>query len=132
MLLRLEDERHVAFLTMHHIVSDGWSIGVLVSELGALYAACLTGAPSPLPELAMQYADFAAWQHERLSGERLESELAWWRGRLDGMPRALELPADRPRPAALSGRGRSTASPWTRRASPGWRGSPTSMGRRSS
>ncbi|HEY4590924.1 MAG TPA: condensation domain-containing protein, partial [Thermoanaerobaculia bacterium] len=101
-LLRRDAERHTALLTMHHIVSDGWSIGVLVRELGALYAAFLAGAPSPLPELAVQYADFAAWQRRHLSGERLESELAWWRGQLAGMPPVLELPADHPRPATQS------------------------------
>jgi amino acid adenylation domain-containing protein len=104
-LLREEDERHVALLTMHHIVGDGWSIGVLVRELGTLYAAFLAGAPSPLPELAVQYADFAVWQRQFLSGGLLESELAWWRGQLAGMPPALELPADHPRPAAQSVRG---------------------------
>jgi amino acid adenylation domain-containing protein len=104
-LLRLETARHAVLLTMHHIVSDGWSMGVLVREIGALYAAFLAGRPSPLPELAVQYADFAAWQRRRLSGALLESELAWWRGHLAGMPPALELPADHPRPAASSGRG---------------------------
>ncbi|HSK77358.1 MAG TPA: amino acid adenylation domain-containing protein, partial [Thermoanaerobaculia bacterium] len=104
-LLRLGAERHMALLTMHHIVSDGWSTGVLVRELGALYAAFLEGLPSPLPELAIQYADFAAWQRRHLSGERLESELAWWRERLAGMPPALDLPTDHPRPAVRSARG---------------------------
>jgi amino acid adenylation domain-containing protein len=84
---------------MHHIVSDAWSIGVLVRELGAL------SAGRPLLELPIQYADFAAWQRRRLSGELLEAELAWWRGQLAGSPPALELPADHPRPAEWSGRG---------------------------
>ncbi|HYX24398.1 MAG TPA: amino acid adenylation domain-containing protein, partial [Thermoanaerobaculia bacterium] len=112
-LLSLGAEQHRALLTMHHIVSDGWSMGVLVRELGTLYAAFLAGVPSPLPELALQYADFAVWQRRRLSGELLESELAWWRGQLAGVPPALELPADHPRPATLSGRGevRSFALP---------------------
>ena len=104
-LLRLGAEEHVLLVTMHHIVGDGWSIGVLVRELGALYAAFGTGRPSPLPELAIQYADFAAWQRRRLSGGLLASELAWWRGELAGLPPALELPADHPRPAVPSGRG---------------------------
>ncbi|HSK78869.1 MAG TPA: amino acid adenylation domain-containing protein, partial [Thermoanaerobaculia bacterium] len=104
-LLQVESERHVLLLTMHHIVSDGWSLGVLVRELGALYAAFVAGHPSPLPELEIQYADFAAWQRGHLSGERLESELAWWRERLSGMPAALDLPTDHPRPAVQSGRG---------------------------
>ncbi|HSS49050.1 MAG TPA: amino acid adenylation domain-containing protein, partial [Thermoanaerobaculia bacterium] len=104
-LLRLEAERHVVLLTMHHIVSDGWSMGVLMRELGALYTAFVEGRPSPLPELAMQYADFAFWQRRHLSCELLESELAWWRGQLTGMPAALDLPADHPRPAVRSVRG---------------------------
>ena len=86
-------------VTMHHIVSDGWSMGVLVRELAALYAAFAGGRPSPLPELPIQYADFAAWQRGGCSGEVLASELAYWRGQLAGLPPALELPTDRPRPA---------------------------------
>jgi len=104
-LLQTADERHVLLLTMHHIVSDGWSLGVLVRELGALYTAFHEGRPSPLPELAIQYADFAAWQRRHLAGERLEAEIAWWRGRLAGMPPTLELPADFPRPAVRGTRG---------------------------
>jgi amino acid adenylation domain-containing protein/non-ribosomal peptide synthase protein (TIGR01720 family) len=99
-VLRQEAERHAVLLNMHHIVSDGWSWGVLVREFGALYEAFLSGAPSPLPELAIQYADFAAWQRGHLSGALLESELAWWRGRLAGVPPTLDLPADHPRSAA--------------------------------
>jgi amino acid adenylation domain-containing protein len=98
-LLRSAAERHVLLLTVHHIVSDGWSMGVLVRELGTLYAG------GQLPELAIHPADFAAWQRSHLTGEHLESELAWWRGQLAGMPPALELPADHPRPAARSTRG---------------------------
>jgi amino acid adenylation domain-containing protein len=90
---------HFLIAVMHHIVSDGWSMSILVREVAAIYKALLTGAPSPLPELTVQYADFALWQRQRLSGELLESELAWWRGQLAGMPPALELPADRPRRA---------------------------------
>ncbi|HEY4563128.1 MAG TPA: condensation domain-containing protein, partial [Thermoanaerobaculia bacterium] len=71
LLVRLAGERHLAVLTLHHIVSDGWSMGVLVREIAALYPACLAGAPSPLPALPVQGADFAAWQHERLQGEAL-------------------------------------------------------------
>ncbi|MFL6233377.1 MAG: amino acid adenylation domain-containing protein, partial [Thermoanaerobaculia bacterium] len=103
-LLRLEDEEHVALVTLHHIVSDGWSTGLMVRELGALYAAFVAGAPSPLPEPAVQYADFAAWQRRRLSGDFLTAELVWWRGQLAGMPPALELPVDR-RPAVSGTRG---------------------------
>ncbi|HEY3570033.1 MAG TPA: amino acid adenylation domain-containing protein [Thermoanaerobaculia bacterium] len=103
-LLRLGDEEHVALVAMHHIVSDGWSTGLMVRELGALYAAFVAGAPSPLPELAVQYADFAVWQRRRLSGDFLAGELAWWRERLAGMPPALELPVDH-RPAVSGTRG---------------------------
>ncbi len=104
-LLRFANERHVALFTMHHIVSDGWSSGVLVQELSALYSASLAGEPNPLPELAVQYADFAAWERRHLVGELLESEVGWWRGQLAGLPPALELPADHPRPAVQSLRG---------------------------
>jgi hypothetical protein len=84
-------DEHVLLLVMHHIVSDGWSMGVLVREVATLYGAILAGLagqPSPLPELPIQYADFAAWQRRRLSGEFLEAELAWWRDQLAGMPPA--------------------------------------------
>ncbi|HEX2190338.1 MAG TPA: condensation domain-containing protein, partial [Longimicrobiaceae bacterium] len=96
-LLRLGDGDHAALFTMHHVVSDGWSMGVLVRELSALYHAFSRGEPSPLPELPVQYADYAVWQRERVSGEALEAQLAWWRERLAGAPPTLELPADRPR-----------------------------------
>ena len=91
-------EEHVLLLAMHHIVSDGWSLGVLLRELGALYEAAREGRPSPLPELPVQGVDFAVWQRARLAGGTLERELAWWRERLAGAPTVLELPADRPRP----------------------------------
>ncbi|MEA2601554.1 MAG: hypothetical protein QOF89_2546 [Acidobacteriota bacterium] len=99
LLLRLEEERTLAVLTVHHIVSDGWSMGVLVREIAALYPALTAGASSPLPELPVQYADFAVWQRERLRGELLARELAFWREALAGAPAALDLPTDRPRPA---------------------------------
>ncbi|HEY2738663.1 MAG TPA: amino acid adenylation domain-containing protein, partial [Thermoanaerobaculia bacterium] len=92
-------------LTLHHIASDGWSMGILVREVVALYAAFAVGLPSPLPELAMQYADFAAWQHSWLQGEVLENEISFWRWQLAGLPHLLELPTDRPRPAVQSHRG---------------------------
>jgi amino acid adenylation domain-containing protein len=103
-LLRLGERAHVVLVTMHHIVSDGWSIGVLVREVAALYEAFQHGEPSPLPEPALQYADYAAWQREWLQGEVLRSQLDYWTGQLAGVP-ALELPADRPRPPAMTGRG---------------------------
>ncbi|HWM88866.1 MAG TPA: MupA/Atu3671 family FMN-dependent luciferase-like monooxygenase, partial [Kofleriaceae bacterium] len=106
-LLRLAGERdpvHVLLLTMHHIVSDGWSAGVLFMELGALYAAFAGGQSSPLPELAVQYADYALWQRRQLDGPELAGELAYWKQRLAGLP-ALELPADRQRPPVPSSGG---------------------------
>ncbi|HEX5760250.1 MAG TPA: condensation domain-containing protein, partial [Thermoanaerobaculia bacterium] len=104
-LLRLADADHFCILTLHHIVCDGWSIEILIREVAALYAAFHAGRPSPLPELAIQYADFARWQRERLRGERLAAELAHWRGELAGIPASLELPGDRPRPAVRLSRG---------------------------
>ncbi|HYN22261.1 MAG TPA: amino acid adenylation domain-containing protein, partial [Thermoanaerobaculia bacterium] len=104
-LLRLAEEDHVAALTMHHIVSDGWSMGILVQEVTALYAAFAEGRPSPLPELPVQYTDFAVWQRSWLHGKILESEITFWRRQLAGLPPLLELPTDRPRPAVQSFRG---------------------------
>ncbi|HSN88110.1 MAG TPA: amino acid adenylation domain-containing protein, partial [Thermoanaerobaculia bacterium] len=104
-LVRTASEEHAILLDMHHIVSDGWSMGVLVREFVTLYEARLRGVPSPLPELTVQYPDFAAWQRERLGGAALEEQLAWWRGTLDGAPAVASLPLARPRPAARSGRG---------------------------
>ncbi|HYH44642.1 MAG TPA: amino acid adenylation domain-containing protein, partial [Thermoanaerobaculia bacterium] len=100
------EAEHALLLAMHHIVSDGWSKGVLTRELTTLYAAFLEGRPSPLPELEIQYADFALWQRRRLQGERLDAELAYWRDQLAGAP-VLELPTDRPRPPVQSFRGGS-------------------------
>jgi amino acid adenylation domain-containing protein len=97
-LVRLAGERYVLLFAMHHIVTDGWSTGVLARELGALYAAALAGEPSPLPELRIQYADFASWQRQWLQGEVLERQLAYWRDRLAGAPAALDLRIARPRP----------------------------------
>jgi len=104
-LLRLEPQDHVLLLTFHHIVTDGWSEGVLSRELGALYAAFREGRPSPLPTLPIQYADFAAWQRRWLRGETLETQLGYWRQALAGAPVVLDLPTDRPRPPAPSHRG---------------------------
>ncbi|HZF13330.1 MAG TPA: amino acid adenylation domain-containing protein [Thermoanaerobaculia bacterium] len=113
-LLRLGATDHLALFTLHHIVSDGWSLGVLVRELTALYAAGISeqasGEPSPLPELPIQYADFADWQRRHLTGEVLAGHLAYWRERLAGAPDLLPLPTDRPRPAVQSGRGASLRS----------------------
>ncbi|HEV2707197.1 MAG TPA: amino acid adenylation domain-containing protein, partial [Pyrinomonadaceae bacterium] len=104
-LLKLRDDEHVALFTMHHIVSDGWSIGVLMREVTALYTAFVAGQPSPLPELPIQYADFAAWQRTWLQGETLEEQLAYWRRQLAGEASMTALPTDRPRTAARTYRG---------------------------
>ena len=98
---------HRLFVDMHHIVSDGWSLGVLVRESAALYEAFSQGLPSPLPELPVQYTDFAVWQRGWLSGEVLEAQVRYWREALAGAPALLELPTDRPRPATQSYRGAS-------------------------
>jgi amino acid adenylation domain-containing protein len=109
-LLRLSDDNHILLFTMHHIVSDDWSVSVLVREVAALYAAFGEGRPSPLEELTVQYADYAAWQREWLTGEVLERQLDYWTRQLTGgsaggqLP-ALELPTDRPRPAVQTFRG---------------------------
>ena len=103
-LLRLGEDRHIVQVTMHHIASDGWSLGVLVREVSALYDAFRRGEPSPLPEPAIQYADFAAWQRAWLRGDVLQGQLDYWTGQLAGL-QPLELPTDRPRPAVPSGRG---------------------------
>jgi amino acid adenylation domain-containing protein len=101
-LLRLSEEEHVLLFTMHHIVSDGWSMGVLMKEVSALYRAYSAGESSPLAELSVQYADFAVWQREWLQGEALEKQLDYWRGQLAGAPPVLDLPTDRPRPVVQS------------------------------
>jgi amino acid adenylation domain-containing protein len=104
-LLRLGEEDHVLLLSMHHIVSDGWSMGVLFRELSALYAAYREGGESSLAELAVQYADYAVWQREQLAGEVLDRQLAYWREQLAGAPELLELPTDHPRPPVQTYRG---------------------------
>ncbi len=106
-LLRLAEREHIIVLTLHHIVSDDWSNGVLVRELAALYDAFSVGRPSPLSELAIQYGDFAWWEREVLQGEELDRQLSYWTERLRGAPAALALPTDRPRPAQQTFRGGS-------------------------
>jgi amino acid adenylation domain-containing protein len=105
-LLRLDEEDHAVLLTLHHVVGDGWSVGVLLRELAALYQAYVEGRPSPLPPLAVQYADYAAWQRDWLRGDVLEGQLAYWRKQLPGVP-PLQLPTDHPRPAAMTPGGAS-------------------------
>src|SRR5262249_12927962 len=103
-LLQLDDADYVFLLTMHHIVSDGWSMGVFFRELTALYAAFAAGQPSPLPALPIQYADFAVWQRQGLQGEVRAKQLAYWRRGVGPLP-VVGLPTDRPRPALQSYRG---------------------------
>jgi amino acid adenylation domain-containing protein len=98
-LLRTGPEQCVLVVAMHHLVSDRWSTGVFLGELSELYEAFTAGRPSPLPELAIQYGDFAAWQHQQLDGGGWQQDLAYWRGHLAGAPPVLDLPTDRPRPA---------------------------------
>ncbi|MET8178288.1 non-ribosomal peptide synthase/polyketide synthase [Streptomyces sp. NPDC005336] len=105
LLIRVADAEHVLLLTAHHIVTDGWSMGVLVDEVCALYdAGVAEGERKPLPPVPVQYPDFAVWQRERLDGPALEKQLDYWKGRLDGIV-PLELPADRPRPAVRGSAG---------------------------
>ncbi|HLK55511.1 MAG TPA: amino acid adenylation domain-containing protein [Chthonomonadaceae bacterium] len=104
-LLQLAEEEHVLLLTLHHIVSDGWSQGVLTRELTALYNAYRSGQPSPLTELSIQYADYAAWQRQWLQAEELQRQVGYWKQHLAGAPALLELPTDRSRPAIQSYRG---------------------------
>jgi len=103
-LVRLHDEELLLLLTMHHIVSDGWSLGVLIREMATLYEAFSAGKPSPLPDLPIQYRDFAHWQREWLQGEVLEEQLSYWKSQCDQLP-LLELPSDRPRPPVQSYQG---------------------------
>ncbi|HEX2210652.1 MAG TPA: condensation domain-containing protein, partial [Longimicrobium sp.] len=104
-LLRLGADEHVLLVCMHHVVGDGWSTRVFFRELWALYGAFREGRPSPLPELEVQYADYAAWQREQAGGEAEARQIRYWRERLAGAPDSLELPTDRPRPAAPTLRG---------------------------
>ena len=98
-------DRWLLSLVMHHIISDGLSMQILIDELSALYRAELTGEPVSLPRLWMNYGDYAVWQQDRLRGEELERQLQYWRDQLRGAPAVLSLPTDRPRPAKQSSRG---------------------------
>ncbi|MFD2168557.1 non-ribosomal peptide synthase/polyketide synthase [Tumebacillus lipolyticus] len=104
-IIRLADEEHVLLVSMHHIVSDGWSIGVFTQELSALYEAYDAGLPSPLSELKIQYADFAVWQHSWLTGDVLDRQLSYWKHQLGGELPPLQLPTDHPRPEQPTHRG---------------------------
>src|SRR5688572_16286462 len=111
-VIKLAPDQHVFSLTMHHIVSVGWSADILMRELTTLYAACAAGKPSPIPELPLQYADFAQWQREYLSGETLNKQLQYWRKQLDGAPLLPQLPTDRVRPAVQTFRGARVHQEW--------------------
>ncbi len=101
-LIRMAADEHVLLVTMHHIVSDGWSMGVLTQEMSALYAAFLNGDADPLPALPVQYADYAAWQRKWVEGEVLQEQADYWKTTLAGAPELLELPADHARPSVQS------------------------------
>ncbi len=107
LLFQLNGEKHVLFINMHHIISDGWSVGVLLHELTVLYQAYSQGQSSPLQELPIQYADFAVWQRQQLQGEILENKLTYWKSQLKGVPSLLQLPTDRPRPSVQTFHGAS-------------------------
>jgi len=104
-VIRHSDQKHSVLCVLHHIVSDGWSRGILINEVSALYQVFGRGEPSPLPELKVQYGDYAVWQRERLQGETLERELTFWKEQLAGAPVLLDLPTDRPRPPVQTYRG---------------------------
>ncbi|MGK7942438.1 MAG: amino acid adenylation domain-containing protein [Crocosphaera sp.] len=106
-LLQLSENCHVLLFNMHHIASDGWSISILIGELSTLYQAFCEGKPSPLPELAIQYADFAHWQRTYLDGDILERQLNYWQKQLSGIPPLLDMPTDFPRPPVQSFKGRT-------------------------
>lgn len=106
-LLRFSEEDHILHLTMHHIISDAWSLGVFLRELAALYTAYLAGVLSPLPELPVQYVDFATWQRERLEGELLQTQLSYWKQKFSTLPAQLGLPFDRTWPLRPTNRGAS-------------------------
>src|SRR6185503_11207788 len=106
-LIKLSEQEHILLLVTHHIASDGWSMGILMRELSHFYEAEITGRPSSLPELPIQYADYAEWQLQWLQGEVLNKQLDYWKRQLAGAPTRLDLPTDRPRPAIQTFRGSS-------------------------
>lgn len=106
-LLRLASDEHLLLLTLHHIVFDGWSSTILIRELASLYRSLTTHQPVQLPDLPIQYADFAIWQRQWMQGALRENQLAYWRSQLDKLPPPLSLPLDHPRPALLTSHGAS-------------------------
>ncbi len=111
-LLRLDKNDHVAVFCVHHIVADGWSLDILMRELASLYQAYASGKEPLLPDLSIQYADYAVWQRNWLQGEVLEGQLAYWKQQLTGSPPLLDLPTDHPRPAVKTSRGASQFFDW--------------------
>jgi len=107
LLIRTSETEQTLAINVHHIAFDGWSMDLLVEELGSLYTAFAQGEPSPLEKLPVTYSDYARWQRRHMQGERWESELEFWRSELAGAPPVLELPTDRPRPLVKSWRGKS-------------------------
>jgi len=104
-LVEMSEEDHIVLFNLHHIVGDGWSLGVLARETSSLYKSIGKGRASRLPELSQQYGDYAAWQRSRLRGDAIEKQLSFWRARLANAPETIELPYDRPRPRERSFRG---------------------------
>jgi len=104
-LLKVDEEEHIALFNMHHIVCDGWSIGILINEIVALYEHHYTGKPYSLPDLPVQYADYSVWQRQWLQGEALDAQLSYWIRHLEGSPLLLDLPTDHPRPQRQSFKG---------------------------
>jgi amino acid adenylation domain-containing protein len=98
-LILVSEAEHILLLTMHHIISDGWSIEILIQEIDSIYSALVNGQPSPLPEVVIQYVDFAVWQKQWLQGAVLERQIGYWQQQLAGAPALIEIPTDHPRPA---------------------------------
>ncbi len=111
-LLRLAPQDHLLLMPMHHIISDGWSLGIITRELGVLYNAFRHGQSSPLPDLNLHYVDYAIWQRQWLSGENLAQQVEYWRTALGDKPTPLQLPTDRPRPAIMTANGRRHYFAW--------------------
>ena len=108
-LIKVGEDEHVLVVVMHHIASDGWSMGVMIREMAVLYEAYREGRESPLAEMEIQYADYAVWQREYLQGDVLQRQVEYWKQQLQGAPPLLELPTDRPRPAVQTYRGSRVA-----------------------
>src|SRR5215469_12113233 len=108
-LVRIDRQHHLLLLTMHHIIFDGWSRSIMVHELGAFYDAFAAGKQAVLPELPIQYGDYAVWQREQMQGEYFTRQVEFWKSQLEGAPACIDLPGDRPRPAVQTYNGASEA-----------------------